>query len=80
MTAKERHLLELLTESPDGVTDAFLLAQGFSLDLLVHLVRVRYATAKRERSFAGGREVEITRVRVTEPGRRAVAVRRGKMP
>jgi hypothetical protein len=75
-TAEERRLLEVLTASDHGVTDALLLAHGFSLDLIVGLVRTRLATAKVERNFGGGRAIEVTRVRITESGRRVLVERR----
>jgi hypothetical protein len=75
MDQDEHRLLELLAESPNGATDALLLTQGFTSDLLVRLVRVRRVRAKRERTFAGGWEVQITRVTITESGRRVLAKR-----
>jgi hypothetical protein len=65
--------LELLAASPDGATEAILLAHGFTIDLLVvELVRAGLATAKAKRVVAGGRAMEIARVRITEAGRRAL--------
>jgi hypothetical protein len=59
--------------SADGSTDALLVAQGFDFDLIARLVRERLATATPERVFAGGMPVEVTRVRITDAGRRALA-------
>jgi hypothetical protein len=39
MTADERRLLELLAESFNGATDALMIAHGFTLDLMIGLVR-----------------------------------------
>jgi hypothetical protein len=52
-----------------------MFAHGFTidLDLLVELVRAGLATAKAERVLAGGRSMQVTRVRNTEAGRRALA-------
>jgi hypothetical protein len=72
MTADERRLLELLAGSANGTTDALLLAHGFDVDLMARLVRERLATATPERVFAGGKPVEVTRVRITDAGRRAL--------
>jgi hypothetical protein len=72
-SATRRRALELLAASPDGATEAILLAHGLSIDLLVELVRAGLATAKAERVVAGGRAMEIARVRITEAGRRALA-------
>jgi hypothetical protein len=72
MTADERRLLELLAASLNGATDALLIASGFKLDLMVGLVRRGFATAQPERTFAAGKPVDCTRVKITEVGRRAL--------
>jgi hypothetical protein len=41
-----RRALELLAASPNGATEALLVAQGFTIDLLVELIRAGVATAK----------------------------------
>jgi hypothetical protein len=71
--ATRRRALELLAASPDGATEAIMFAHGFTIDLLVELVRAGLATAKAERVMAGGRSMQVTRVRITEAGRRALA-------
>ena len=73
MTDHERSLLELLALSADGTTDALLVAHGFDFDLMARLVRERLATAPPERVFAGGKPVEVTRIKITDVGRRALA-------
>ena len=75
MTAAERRLLEMLAGSADGTTDALLTAHGFKLDVLISIVTAEFATATPERVFAAGKPVEVTRVRITDAGRRAVAER-----
>jgi hypothetical protein len=70
--ATRRRALELLAASPDGATEALLLAHGLTIDLLVELVRAGLATAKAERVMAGGRSMQVTRVRITEAGRRTL--------
>jgi hypothetical protein len=57
------------------MTEATLIAHGFTNDFLVELIRAGLATAKAERVVAAGRTVEIARVRITEAGRRAIADR-----
>ena len=56
-------------------TEAIRLAHGFTIDLLVELVGAGLATAKAERVIAGGRAVEVARLKITEAGRRAMADR-----
>jgi hypothetical protein len=75
MTDDERRLLMMLTESADGSTDALLIAHSFDFDLMARLVRERLATATPERVFAAGNPIEVTRLRITDAGRRALARR-----
>jgi hypothetical protein len=70
---KRRRALELLEASLDGSTEAIMLAHGFKIELLVELVRAGLATASTERMLASGRPMEITRLRITGAGRRALA-------
>ena len=74
MTGDERRrLLELLASSEDGCTGALLAAHGFTLSIIADVVKPGFAEAKTERIFAGGDAVEVTRVRITYAGRRALA-------
>jgi hypothetical protein len=50
-----------------------LLAHGFTVELLADLVRAGLATATTERVVAGGRAIEVARVRITPAGRKALA-------
>jgi len=68
-----RRALELLAGSREGCTKAMMRAHGFSIDMLVELVKVGLATTKRERMVAGGRQTDVARVRITEAGRQALA-------
>jgi hypothetical protein len=70
---QRRRALELLEASIDGCTEAIMLAYGFKTELLVELVNAGLATASIERIVVGGRRVEVTRVRITGAGRRALA-------
>jgi hypothetical protein len=71
--ADRRRALRVLAASPDGCTEALMLAHGFKLDLLIDMVRDGLATAHNDHMRAGGREIEVTRVRITDAGRRALA-------
>jgi hypothetical protein len=68
-----RRALELLAGSREGCSKAMMRAHGFSIDMLVELVKVGLATTKRERMVAGGRQTDGARVRITEAGRQALA-------
>jgi hypothetical protein len=67
-----RRALELLAASPDGCTEALMLAHGFTVELLVDLCIAELAIATPERMVAGGRAVEVVRMKITEAGRRAL--------
>jgi hypothetical protein len=69
---QRRRALELLEASIDGCTEAIMLAYGFKTKLLVDLVNAGLATASIERMIAGGHRVEVTRLRITAAGRRAL--------
>ena len=68
-----RRALELLAGSRYGYTKAILRAHGFSIDMIIELVKAGLATTKRERMVAGGRQIDVARVRITEAGRQALA-------
>ncbi len=68
-----RRALELLAASRDGCAEAIMRAHGFTIEQMVDLVRTGLATATPERVVAGGRKVEVARVRITEAGRRELA-------
>jgi len=70
-----RRALELLAGRRDGVPEALMLAHGFSIELIVKLVHAGLATASAERTVGGRHPVEVTRVRITDAGRRALAGR-----
>src|SRR5262245_34706675 len=69
---QRRRALELLEASIDGCTEAIMLAYGFKTELLVELVNAGLATASIERMVAGGRRIQVTRMRITgAAGRRS---------
>jgi hypothetical protein len=52
-----------------------MLAHGFTVALMVELIRAGLATATPERVVGGGETVEIARVRITEAGRQTLSGR-----
>ena len=50
-----------------------VLAHGFDSDMIAGLVREGLATAKRESMKAGGKTIEVVRIRITAAGREALA-------
>jgi hypothetical protein len=75
LTDTHRRALTLLDSAgPGGCTDVILNdVHGIKLPVLAHLTREGLASAAPEGVRAGGRLIEMTRVRITDDGRRALA-------
>jgi hypothetical protein len=58
----------MLARAPLGHTEAILVEHGFTAEMLADLVRDGFATAQPETAHAGGRTIEVVRVRITEAG------------
>jgi hypothetical protein len=58
--------LELHASCRDGCTQAIMLAYGFSIDMMVELCRARNRECRAR--VAGGRPIEVARVRISEAG------------
>jgi hypothetical protein len=71
LSPKARYALELLTVDQRGLTETLLLTYGIKRAMLANLVRAGLATAQRQRVRAGGKTIEVVRMRITEAGRRA---------
>jgi hypothetical protein len=74
IAADQRWALDMLAGSPRGVTESVMLAHGFTVGLLAGLVRDGLATAASDIVLAGKRKVQVTRVRITDAGRLALAL------
>ena len=73
LRAEQRRALELLGSIPHGVAeDLLVLAHGFDSDMIAGLVNGGFAMARRENMKAGGRAIEVVRIRITTAGRRAL--------
>jgi hypothetical protein len=64
--------LEFLAVCPNGCTEALMVANGFTAELLIELMRTGLASAQAERMVATGKPIELARVRITEEGRRVL--------
>jgi hypothetical protein len=73
LTSDRCRALNLLANSPGGCTAALMQTNGFPVALLIELAQAGLATMKTERSMTEGRAVAVTRVRITDKGRRALA-------
>jgi hypothetical protein len=70
-----RRALELLASSPDGCSEAIMLARGFTVEQMDELLRAGLATTNAERVAMGARTIEVARVRITEAGRSTLGKR-----
>jgi uncharacterized metal-binding protein len=68
-----RQALELLVACPDGCAEGILFANGFKPELLLDLLQLGLAYARAERMVTDGTMTEVTRLRITEAGRNALA-------
>jgi hypothetical protein len=72
LSAEQRRALALLADSREGVNEELLLrAHRFSRGVLSSLVRRRLAATERGVMKAGGKTIEVFRIRVTEAARKA---------
>jgi len=60
---ERRGALGILADAPHGLTESVMLAHGFTSEILASLVRDGLATARPETVKAGGRAIEVIRVR-----------------
>jgi hypothetical protein len=67
-----RRTRELLASCRDGCTEAMMIAHGFTVEQMVGLVNAGLATATAERMVAGGKTIEVARLRITEAGRHMI--------
>jgi len=61
---------KILADAPRGLTEGFMLAHGFTPETIASLVRDGLATTRREPMRAGGRTIEVIRVKITDAGLR----------
>jgi hypothetical protein len=73
MTEDGRRVLELLSATPNGASEALLLARGFSRSVIFELLQAGYVRKTHERTFAAGQPVHIDRVVITDTGRVALS-------
>jgi hypothetical protein len=70
---EQRRALEVLASSEHGMNAGLLvLDHGFERRVLAWLVKAGLAVAEREVAMAGGKPVEIFRIRITAAGRSAI--------
>ena len=72
LTAEQCRALRLLAGNPGGCTESILQVHGFAIEMLARLIIDGFATAEPERVRGNGRAIEVTRVMITDVGRRAL--------
>jgi len=73
MSRDQRRALHLLAGSPLGVTEAIMLAHGFTNAMLDALVRDGLATAEQREVRAGRQPIKVIWLTITDAGRLALA-------
>jgi hypothetical protein len=73
LAADQRQALDMLADAgPRGCTEA-IMAAHFGIELLARLVREGLACVEVESVRAGGRTVDVVRMKITDDGRQAIA-------
>ena len=72
VSAEQRRALQILAGARNGVTEALMLANGFTAELMAQLVLAGLATVETETVRAGGPIIKVERMRITEAGRRVI--------
>jgi hypothetical protein len=70
LTDEQRRALRLLARSPNGCTEALMLAYHFTTDMLAELAVDGLLTARQERVV--GRPEMVVRMQITPAGRREI--------
>jgi hypothetical protein len=80
LNPRARRALELLASNALGLTEAFMLAHGFTRTMVAALVRAGFVATQREAIGAGGKLIKIARIEITASGRRALEADRRNPP
>ncbi len=72
LSPKARSALKLLASNSRDVTEAFVLAHGFTVTILAGLVRAGLATMHQEAGEAGGLQIKSERYGITAAGWQAL--------
>jgi hypothetical protein len=73
LSDEQRRALRLLARSPNGCTEALMMAHGFELAMLAKLVIDGLAVAVDHSTMAGRRRMKVTWLRIAAAGRKAIA-------
>jgi hypothetical protein len=74
LSPDQRRALGMLADAgQNGCTDAFMMANGFTVALLVELLHHGHASITPERVRAERKMIEVVRLRITDAGRQVVS-------
>ncbi len=71
LTTEARRALKLLVDQ-HGITEALMLAHGFTPRMLARLIRAGLITIRHEVIKVGDKSIDVRKVRITYSGRRAL--------
>jgi hypothetical protein len=71
-TDEQRRALQLLARSPNGCTEALMMAHGFEGAMLDRLVLDGLARAEEHATMAGSRAMKVVWLQITAAGRKAL--------
>jgi hypothetical protein len=72
LTDEQRRALQLLARSPNGCTEALLMAHGFELAMLGKLLVDGHALATPHETRAGSKPMVVVWLQITAAGRKAI--------
>jgi hypothetical protein len=72
LSKEKRRALQLLARSPNGCTEALMMAYGFEVVMLGKLVLDGFALATPHDTRAGREPIRVVWLTITEAGRKAV--------
>jgi hypothetical protein len=73
LSAEHRRALKLLADAGEqGCPGTRFFNHGFSFDMLADLIQHKLAAGHRETVKVGYRTIRVTRIRITDAGRRAL--------
>jgi hypothetical protein len=73
LSPEQRRALQLLARSPDGCTEALMMAFGFPIEMLGDLVMAGFALATPKDTRAGRQPMLVVWMTITAKGRKAIS-------
>jgi hypothetical protein len=70
---EQRRALELLGRSPNGCTEALMLAHGFTIATLAELSAIGLLRVDAHNAHAGGRQKMVAWMQISAAGRKGIA-------